>query len=145
MKKAIIFDDRAMVLDQMGQKLARKGYSVSECSTCAEVIENIASATFDWYILDLNTTTCGLSNESAQKTCCGLRTGWVLLTDHILKQDEKNIDRVIFFSDYEKDLEAYLKSKEAKKAEKEWFEKLKGRKAIISKSDGYGALLSLIR
>ena len=117
-KKILVLDDKRKVRRDMKAHIKREDRSsdLRICGDCCSVIYELdllkskGEQPFDLFILDLNINTIGLTDGEAKKTENGLRTGWVLFIDEILKRDPANRAKVVFFSGWLKRLEDYIES-----------------------------------
>jgi len=151
-KKILALDDNLRVQEEVEAYIRKQNprHEVALCGDCSCVLDELEAQTilgqppFDLFILDLNVNTIGLNIEQASKTQNGLRTGWVLLMDILLPRDKENLNKVVIFSGWLRQLEAYVGSNSANLHEKEVFEHLRKNGCLLSKTAGYDTLRSFL-
>lgn len=136
----LVFEDRARTAAELKEFLERYNCEVIVCKNCVRIKEEMGKRDYDLYIIDLNVGVLGLNEEQIEKTQNGLRTGWVLLTEIINKNDSFCVDKTIIFSDYITKLREYVLSDAASEDDKKWFEEITQRGGFIEKQEGYKAL-----
>lgn len=140
MKKILYFEDKAMISYFLSQYISNLGHCVDVCPTPSETIDALNKKNYDIYIIDLNVAAIGLNDDQIKKTQNGLRTGWVLLTDIISKKDPNYPNKTIVFSDYISSFKDYINSDLSSLEEKELFNTLKKRNALVEKNCGVKSL-----
>jgi len=145
MARILILDDNLRVLDEMEKHIRKRNpkHTVVPCRDCSTAIcelDTTGAMPFDFYILDLNVNTIGLTDDQAAKTQNGLRTGWVFLVEELLKRDKEALKKTVFFSGWLTQLEAYVASDDARDNEKALHAQLKSNKRLVSKTSRYNSL-----
>jgi len=148
MARILALDDNLRVQEEVEAYIRKQAphHEIAICGDCSSVLDELKAQEvdglppFDLFILDLNVNTIGLDRVQADKSQNGLRTGWVLLMDIILPLNEENLHKVIFFSGWLRQLEAYINSSGASQHEKEVYEYLQKNGRLLSKTAGYDSL-----
>jgi len=139
--KILVFEDGAASASRTEKWLIKEfNHNPTVHNTCSGVRDALHCGPFDRYIIDLNAVATGLDERQAEKSQAGLLTGWILLTEFIIKSDPDVIEKAVIFSDYVSSLKSYINSMSASEQERKWFSILENRGALISKMKGHNAL-----
>ncbi|MCL2165252.1 MAG: hypothetical protein FWH55_12910 [Oscillospiraceae bacterium] len=144
MEKIFLFDDAFQTRTAIATKLTRRGHDVSSFHSVFVAAEALKNNQYDWYIISLSANVTGLSPACAQRSCAGLYTGWILLTDYILQQrhGKDKLCKAVFLTsnNNEEQLEKIFLEKAPKK-EQRWFYELRERRVFFDKLSGIEAMI----
>lgn len=107
MIRILLLEDMGNIWDSFVKREKEIGdiklYSAFQVSDAMDIFET-KQEKIDWYIIDLNVPTIGLTKEETDSTDSGILAGWIWLNNYVYKKNPELMKRTIIFSAHIKEL-----------------------------------------
>jgi hypothetical protein len=104
----LVLEDRGSVAQYMIVKLTEMGHTILDAYSIPDAQSILDSEKIDYFIVDLNMSPEGLTEEETSNTKDGLLSGWVWLCNYAYKKYPSYKNRTIILSEYSTSLEEYV-------------------------------------